>query len=93
MSSISIDIELDEIVSSLTRYDRVRLFEILQDDGYINKVLTITKEGKIDLPSSKSKNFSNNDFNKSLQILFNQGWRLSLEEEEIINKIAAKYEI
>lgn len=93
MSSISIDIELDEIVSSLTRYDRVRLFEILQDDGYINKALTITKEGEIDLPSSKSKNFSNNDFNKSLQILFNQGWRLSLEEEEIINKIAAKYEI
>lgn len=91
MSYLSLDVDLDDVVSSLSRWDRKELLKMLQDDGYINEHLVITDNGEVDFPSSKHQ--STNDLKRSLQILFDQGWRLTVEEERIINKIASRYEV
>lgn len=48
---IQIDIDIDDILSSLSRYDRRELMTGLQQDEYIPKECTITDDGSIELPS------------------------------------------
>ena len=37
MSYISIDVDIDDIVTSMGRYDRRKFFDQMQQDGYISK--------------------------------------------------------
>ncbi len=94
MSWISLDVDIDDILNSLSRADRRELLEALQEDGYIPKELTITDEGEIKLPALMERKkiaSSNNEFNQALQKLFDEGWRLTLEQEQYIINLSKRF--
>ena len=77
MSFISIDIDIDDIISSMGSYDKQMMVDELYDDGYIAK---------------KDSEASSTDdvWNEQVHKLFNNKWRLSKEDEETILKITNK---
>lgn len=91
---ISIDIDIDDVLSALGRYDRRELMNALQQDGYIPKECLIESDGSIGLPSLIRKKLdgeSRDDFNRALQRLFNNGWKLTLEEEQYVINLSKRF--
>ena len=88
---ISIDVDLDDIISSLDRFDRKEMMKAFQEDGYIPKECKICSDGSIEMPSVGRTSLSQDDFNKALQKLFDNGWKLSLEEENYIIKLGNRF--
>lgn len=94
MSYITIDVDIDDVINSMGRWERRELLQNLQEDGYIPKECTIDNDGTVKLPSFMQKNIdesNNNDFNLSLQKLYNIGWKLTTEEEQYIINIAKRF--
>jgi len=94
MSYISVDVDIDDIINAMGRYDRRVFFESLQEDGYISKSCVITSDGEVKANERVEKRAiaeSKDEFNKALQKLFGNGWRLSLEEEQYIIGLAKKF--
>ena len=77
MSFISIDIDIDDIISSMGSYDKQMMVDELYDDGYVAKKNT-------------SERNSDDEWNEQVNKLFNNKWRLSKEDEETILKITKK---
>lgn len=73
----SIDIEIDDIMYSLSSYEKQELADELYEDGYIAK-------------KDISEQNTDDDWNESVHRLFNNKWRLSKEDEETILKITNK---
>jgi hypothetical protein len=71
MSHISVDVDIDDIISELSSSDRARLFKALQEDGCISN--------------------QNDDFNIALGKLWNNGWKLTKEEEDYIINISKRF--
>jgi hypothetical protein len=91
MSSISIDVDIDDIIWAMSSYDRRELFNHMQDRGYISKLCIITKEGEVKAPAHIERNAldeSQSEFNQALHKLFGNGWRLTREQEEYIIKLS-----
>jgi hypothetical protein len=87
MSYFKVDVDIDDIVSALGRSDRRALFQAFQDDGYISEHCVITSDGKVMAPDRIEKSKlaeSRDDFNLAFQKLWNNGWKLTREEEEVI---------
>ena len=76
----SIDIEIDDIMYSLSSYEKQELADELYDDGYVPKQISGTL-----LDSDEDS-----DWNISVNKLKNNQWRLSKEDEETILKITNK---
>ena len=76
----SIDIEIDDIMYGLDRYEKQELVDELYDSGYIPKQIS----GKL-LDTD-----DNSDWNIAVNKLKNNQWRLSKEDEETILKITNK---
>jgi hypothetical protein len=74
----SIDIEIDEIIYAMTSWEKQELADELYEDGYIPKEL------------EKKQSKSNDDWDKAVEKLKGNKWRLSKEDEEIILKITNK---
>lgn len=94
MSLISIDIDIDEIVWAMGRYDRKEFFEKMQEEGYIPKECSISDDGELKLPSGmerKKISESKDEFNQALQKLFSNGWKLPLEQEQYIINLAKQF--
>jgi hypothetical protein len=94
MSSISIDVDIDDIIWGMGSYDRKAFFYSMQDKGYISKSCIITKEGEVKAASHVQRNAlteSNDDFNRALQVLFGKGWLLTKEEEEYIITLSKRF--
>lgn len=95
MSSISIDIDIDDILWAMSSsYDRRKFFEAMQDDGHISKLCVITREGNIEASAHAERTAlteSTDEFNHALQILFGNGWRLTKEEEEYIINLSKRF--
>jgi hypothetical protein len=77
MSFISIDIDIDDIISNMGSYDKQMMVDELYDDGYVAKKNT-------------SERNSADEWNEQVNKLFNNKWRLSKEDEETILKITKK---
>jgi hypothetical protein len=77
MSFISIDVDIDDIISNMGSYDKQMMVDELYADGYIAK--------KDDEARSMD-----DEWNAQVHKLFNNKWRLSKEDEETILKIANK---
>jgi len=77
MSFISIDIDIDDIISNMGSYDKQMMVDELYDDGYVAKKNT-------------SERNSDDEWNEQVNKLFNNKWRLSKEDEETILKITKK---
>lgn len=94
--SVSLDVDLDDIYSSLDRFDRRELLEYMQKDGYISKLCKISKDGVLEAPLNLERASlaeSEDEFNKSLQTMFNQAWRMSTDDIDAIMRISKKYVI
>ena len=94
MSYISVDVDFDDILSSMSRYDRRQFFQAMQDDGYISKLCVITNDGEVHASNHMERKAlaeSNDEFNQALQKLWNNGWKLTKEEEDYIIKVSKRF--
>ena len=76
----SIDIEIDDIMYSLSSYEKQELADELYENGYVPKQISGTL-----LDSDEDS-----DWNIAVNKLKNNQWRLSKEDEETILKITNK---
>lgn len=94
MSSISIDVDIDDIIWGMGSHNRREFFKSMQDEGYISKSCVITKDGEVEAPSHIEKRAiaeSKDEFNLALQKLFGNGWRLTKEQENYIINLSKRF--
>ncbi len=77
MSFINIDIDIDDIISNMSSYDKQMMVDELYADGYIAK-------------KDDSEKSTDDEWNEQVHKLFNNKWRLSKEDEETILAITNK---
>ena len=78
---VSIDIDIDDIVSGMLGYEKQELADELYESGYVPKQI----QGTLADPDN-----SNSDFDEQVKKLVGNSWRLSKEDEETILKITNK---
>lgn len=74
----SIDIEIDDIMYSLTSYEKQELVDELYDDGYCPKQVKEVIDEDLD------------EWDEQIKKLKGNKWRLSKEDEETILRITNK---
>ncbi len=80
MPNIDIDINIDEFVSACNTREKLKLLEVLSQDGYDPSTLILNSE----------RGYDSQKFQKSLVKLLQGSYSLSKQDEEIINLIASK---
>jgi hypothetical protein len=94
MSSISIDVDIDDIIWGMGSYDRREFFKSMQDEGYISKSCIITKDGEVKAAGHIERNKlaeSTNEFNHALRTLFGKSWLLTKEQEQYVIELAKRF--
>jgi hypothetical protein len=94
MSYISVDVDIDDIISDMGRYERRKFFEAMKDEGYISDTCIVTNEGEVKAPDHIERNAkyeATNEFNLALRKLLGNGWRVTLEEEEYIINLSKRF--
>lgn len=94
MNYVSVDIDIDDILYEMNRYDRRVFLQHMQDDGIISKSCIITNDGEVRAPSHIERNAldeSSDEFNNALHKLYNNGWKLTSEEEQYIINISKRF--
>ena len=81
MSHISVDVDIDDVLWSLSSSEKQELVDDLYEDGYTPKQL----EGTM------GEDESNNEFNNALRKLYGNSWRLTLEQEQYIINLAKRF--
>jgi hypothetical protein len=76
----SIDIEIDDILYSLSSYEKQELADELYDDGYVPKQMGGVHPD--DAPTG--------EFDKEVTKLIGNSWRLTSEDEQTILRITSK---
>lgn len=79
MSSVSVEVDIDDILWGMTSRDKQELVNDLYDDGYIPKQV------------QKELDKYTDDFSMACRKLKGQAWRLSREEEEFIINISKRF--
>ena len=77
MGYINIDVDIDEVLSSMNSRELQQLADTLYEDGYIAK------------KSDEAKS-TDDEWNEQVNKLFNNKWRLSTEDEATILAITNK---
>ena len=85
MASVSIDVDIDDILWNMTSYEKQKLVDELYADGYIPKQVQAIADRE-DVISSAGQF----DFDGQVQKLIGNSWRLSKEDEQIILRITNK---
>jgi hypothetical protein len=80
-----VDIDPSEFVSACSKREIKELIQELTDEGHIKKDSPIENSG----PSSP--NIADSVFDDSLNILYRNRLYLSVEEEDMINKLAERF--
>lgn len=76
-----VDVDIDDV-----------LYEITNSPKKLKYFLDLLKEDKnASILLNESKDESKDDFNFVLNKLYNNGWKLTNEEQEIITKIADRF--
>lgn len=78
MSYINIDIDIDDIISSMGSYDKQQMVDDLYDDGYVAKQVKQVIDEELD------------DWDEAILKFKGNKWRLSKEDEETILRITNK---
>jgi hypothetical protein len=94
MSHISIDVDIDDVIYSMGRWDRKQFFLVMQDNGYISKHCVVTNEGEVQAPAHverKALAESQDEFNQALQKLWGNGWKLTKEQEDYIINLSKRF--
>lgn len=76
----SIDFDIDDILYSLSSWEKQELADELYDDGYVPKQMDGIHPD--DVPTG--------EFDKEVHKLIGNSWRLTKEDEEIILRITNK---
>jgi hypothetical protein len=79
MSYITVDVDIDDVISSLSKSERQELADNLYDDGYIPKQV------------EKESYEHEDEFSLACQKLKYRSWRLSREEEQFIINISKRF--
>ena len=87
--SIDVDIDIDDIISGMSRHDRRKFFESMKEDGYISDCCLITNDGEVKASAHIEK--SEDEFNQALQKLFGNGWKLTKEQEQYIIQLSKQF--
>jgi hypothetical protein len=74
---MNIDIDIDDILWSMSNAEKQELVDDLYDDGYI--------------PTKLQKSDSDSDFDEACGKLKGNNWRLTKEEEAFIMKISERF--
>ena len=94
MSYISVDVDIDDIISGMSRNERRKFFESMQRVGHIPQQCTIDYEGNVRLSERterKELEEATDEFNLALEKLFNNGWKLTLEQEQYVINLAKRF--
>jgi hypothetical protein len=78
MSYISVDVDIDDVLYSMSDWEKQQLVDELYDDGYIAK------------KDPRSDESSDSDWDEAVTKLLGNKWRLSKEDEETILRITNK---
>lgn len=78
MSLISVDLDINDIMYSMTSYDKQQMANELYDDGYCPKQVQQVMDEDLD------------DWDEAILKLKGNKWRLSKEDEEVILRITNK---
>jgi hypothetical protein len=87
MSWIQIDVDLDDVYDSMGSYEKRKMAEWLDEDGYTT--ITTESEGYNIPPTTSSLE---NEFHNMLINLSSKFYQMSNEEVEMITKLYKKYE-
>jgi hypothetical protein len=74
----SIDVDVDDILYGMSRYEKQKLIDDLYEEGFV-----ATRDSRLKLVEDE-------DWNSKVGKLINNKWRLSKEDEEIILNILSK---
>lgn len=77
-----VEVEVDEFYSECSSYDKELLVDLLKDDGYLKDETII---------SESIETYKDEDFETALRKLSVNRLVLSVEEEELIKKIAKRF--
>jgi len=78
MSWISLDVDIDDVISSMSSYDKQQMVDDLYDDGYVAKQVKQVIDEDLD------------DWDEAILKLKGNKWRLTKEDEETILRITNK---
>ena len=78
--SVSVDVDIDDILWSASNRDKQNLADRLYEDGFKAVKDQDTEYGNPETP-----------FDEACLKLFSQGWRLSLEEEQYIINLSKRF--
>ena len=78
MSLISVDLDINDIMYSMTSYDKQKMVDELYDDGYVAKQVQRVIDEDLD------------EWDTAITKLKGNKWRLSKEDEETILRITNK---
>jgi hypothetical protein len=76
----SIDIDIDDILYSMSNWEKQELADNLYDDGYIPKQMDVVHRDEVPV----------SDFDAEVTKLIGNSWRLSKEDEQTILRITNK---
>ena len=94
MRSISIDVDIVDIIWGMGSYDRKEFFSRMQEEGYISKSCVITKDGEVKAASHIERNEladSKDDFNNALHALYGKSWLLTKEQQDYVIELAKRF--
>lgn len=85
---MTIDIEVDELIYNMTRFEKRQMFEELLNDLDIEWVIKCLQDSKIPPKLKQTINKNEDDeYNSKVLLLLNNKFKLTSEEEEMIYKI------
>lgn len=94
MRSISVEVDIIDIIWGMSKYDRREFFDRMQEEGYISKSCVITSEGGVEASTHTERKAiaeSEDEFNIALNKLFGNGWKLTKEQEEYIINLSKRF--
>jgi hypothetical protein len=94
MGSINIDVAIEDIIYAMGKYDRREFFEAMQDNEYISKSCVVTNDGFVEASSRierRALDENTDEFNIALNKLFNNGWKLTKEQEGYIIELSKRF--
>ena len=81
MSYVNINVDLSEIYSDLSDYDKRELAEYLIEDGVVSSLV----------PNPDTSSYNEEEFADKCNVLSKAYYRMSNEETKLVEALAAKY--
>jgi len=91
MPYIDVDIDVSEFFSSMSTSEKREMLNMLKDYFRLNNANTEEMREMQRTTSYENHNINDLFFLREIQNIYKNRWRLSKEDEELINQISNKY--